>query len=322
MKINHITNIVSKINEYSTIVLSSHKNPDGDALSSSYGLALAIKQAFPEKKVLVALNPDEVEKRFTFLRVKRSLFIKPGEVIEGKYLSIVGDTSVKSRIENLDIIQKADFKICFDHHISSPDMKFDLFWSEPKYSASSLQAIQIADTFLKILNEETAFCLIIGVYTDTNNFRYSLANPMPLSLVANCLKYVNDTTMQIFFDKMSTRSKEDISILKYVSKNIKYLNDFAYVIFKQKEIRKYPKSINIGKKVNMIANIKGIKKWCFFMEEISSDNKKTYNAHFRSKQFSLIPIVTKYSGGGHHNAAGCNLNNKKELKSVIFEVAK
>ena len=322
MKTTIIKKIVQEIEKYPTIVLSAHKNPDGDALSSSYGLALALQEAFPEKKIFVALDPDEIEGRFKFLKVKKSFFVDSKFKVHGRYLSIVGDTSVKSRIENFDIINNADFKICFDHHSSDADVDFDIFWSEPKYPASSLQAIEIANALLKKLNEEIAFCLIIGVYTDTNNFRYSLANPMPLSLVARCLKYVNDQTMQIFFDKMSTRSKDDIKITNYVTKNIKYLNDFAYVIFKIGEIKKYPKNINIGKKVNMIANIEGIKKWCFFIEEVDEEYHRTYNAHFRSKNYSLIPIVTKYSGGGHHNAAGCHLNSKKELKSIIFEVAK
>ena len=322
MKLAIIKNIVEEIKRYPTIVLSAHKNPDGDALSSSYGLALALQEAFPDKKIFVALNPDEIESRFKFLKVKRHFFINPDFKVRGKYLSIVGDTSVESRIENFDIINNADFKICFDHHTSGADVNFDIFWSEPKYPASSLQAIEIANSLLKKLNQEIAFCLIIGVYTDTYNFRYSLANPMPLSLVSKCLKYVDDKTMQIFFDKMTTRSKEDLKIMNYVTKNIKYLNDFAYVIFKIRETKKYPKNINIGKKVNMIANIEGINKWCFFIEEVGEEYHRTYNAHFRSKHYSLIPVVTKYSGGGHHNAAGCHLNSKKQLKSIIFEIAK
>ena len=317
-----IKEIINKLMRYNTIVLTAHTKPDGDAISSSYGLALALLKAFPRKKILVVGDPIQIEKQFSFLKLRKELFISPDAKLEGHYIAIIGDTSVSSRINGYEIIKNANTKICFDHHDSKPDITYDIFWSEPKYHASSLQAIQIANVLLKELNQEIAFCLIIGVYTDTNNFRYSLADPMPMKLVLKCLKYIEDRTMDIFFNKLTTRTKDHMNIMKYALKKVKYSGNFAYVIFTEKQLAKYPDHINIGKLVNMISNIENINKWCFFTQMRDADNNKIYRAHLRSNGPSLLNIVTKYNGGGHHRAAGCTVSSKIELNNIIQELSR
>lgn len=315
-----ITDIKEKLMKYNTIILTSHINPDGDAISSSYGLALALKQAFPQKKILVIGDPDDIENRFKFLKLKRDMFISPTQKIRGHFVAIIGDTSVSTRINGYDIVKHANTKICFDHHDTPADITYDIFWSEPKYYASSLQAIEIANILLEKLTQEIAFCLIIGVYTDTNNFRYSLADPQPLKQVAKCLKYIEDRTMDIFFNKLFIRTKNHIKITKYATKKIKFKNSFAYVIFTIRELKKYPSYLNIGKMVNIISNIEGMTKWCFFTENKNDENKKEYQAHLRSNGPSLISIAKKYNGGGHHRAAGCTIK-KTKIRNFIKEMS-
>jgi nanoRNase/pAp phosphatase (c-di-AMP/oligoRNAs hydrolase) len=101
---------------------------------------------------------------------------------------------------------------------------------------------------------------VIGVYTDTNNFRYSLADPTPLRIASKCLEYIDDRTMDVFYNKLYVRTKDHINIAKFAMKKIKYVNDFAYVIFTIRELKKYPSHINVGKLVNLISNIEGISK--------------------------------------------------------------
>jgi len=43
-----VIDIVEKLTKYNTIVVTSHINPDGDAISSSYGLGLALSQQIIE----------------------------------------------------------------------------------------------------------------------------------------------------------------------------------------------------------------------------------------------------------------------------------
>jgi len=119
-----VIDIVEKLKKYNTIVVTSHINPDGDAISSSYGLGLALKKAFPQKKILVVGEPDEIEKRFRFLKLKRNMFISPTQKVEGDFVAIIGDTSVSSRINGYEIVKQANTKICFDHHDTSADITF------------------------------------------------------------------------------------------------------------------------------------------------------------------------------------------------------
>ena len=43
--------IIQKIEEYDTIIIHRHQHPDPDAYGSQGGLATAIMQSFPAKKV-------------------------------------------------------------------------------------------------------------------------------------------------------------------------------------------------------------------------------------------------------------------------------
>ncbi len=52
--------ITKLIQQNDKIALFHHINPDGDTLSSSYGLALALKEAFPKKEIKVVANEKEL----------------------------------------------------------------------------------------------------------------------------------------------------------------------------------------------------------------------------------------------------------------------
>ena len=58
------TEILQIIQEYSTIIIHRHNNPDGDAMGSQIGLKEIIKTNFPEKNVFVVGDPA---KRYAFM---------------------------------------------------------------------------------------------------------------------------------------------------------------------------------------------------------------------------------------------------------------
>ncbi|MDE5856576.1 MAG: hypothetical protein K2H06_05975, partial [Anaeroplasmataceae bacterium] len=56
--------LFKKIKEYDTIILHRHSRPDLDALGSQRGLALVLKNAYPNKKIYMV---GDMSSRYAFL---------------------------------------------------------------------------------------------------------------------------------------------------------------------------------------------------------------------------------------------------------------
>ena len=118
------TKISNLIKESKKIVLFHHVMPDGDSLSSSYGMLLSLKKEFPDKEIKWIADIDSIKKRFSFLNISFEDVI---ESVDESYLAIVGDTSVASRVYVYDQYDKAGKKVCFDHHTNDLNFEVDLF---------------------------------------------------------------------------------------------------------------------------------------------------------------------------------------------------
>ena len=99
------------IEEYDTIIIHRHSNPDGDAIGSQIGLKAIIELNYPEKDVYVV--GDELG-RYSFMYNKKMDNVET-EVFK-KSLSIVLDTSSPSLISD-DRYTLAKETLRFDHHL-------------------------------------------------------------------------------------------------------------------------------------------------------------------------------------------------------------
>jgi len=114
-----ILKIISKILNSNQITITTHLNPDGDAIGSSLALYLFVKSL--SKKVNLILH-DEVPYNFKFLNHYDEI-IKYNEKMD-KYINesdliIVVDLNDVKRTESMsEILMKSKaYKIIIDHHI-------------------------------------------------------------------------------------------------------------------------------------------------------------------------------------------------------------
>ncbi len=67
--------------------------------------------------------------------------------------------------------------------------------------------------------------------------------------------------------------------------------------------------------VGSLGNIKGIKAWCFLIEE-----EKEIRVRLRSKKPVINTIARKYGGGGHPLAAGASVSSWEDAKLVQEDI--
>ncbi|WKX02468.1 DHH family phosphoesterase [Candidatus Mycoplasma mahonii] len=312
---NYKKEIFNKIKENNKIALFQHIQPDGDSISSSIGLGMAIKEAYPKKEVVVVADYEYLKENFKFLEFDKKMFKTE---VDDSYLGIVGDVSVSARILNIDQLLKTKEIICFDHHQNVTDLKSTIFWHEPTCPASAMQAYQIAKEFEIKFSEGTSLFLMIGILTDTGFFKYSAANPMPLQFTSELLENISNKKMNDLNRLMANRTKADLDMHGYILNNIKYKENVAYIIFSKKTVVKYG-LFNLKIKINTIGNIEGSNIWAFFLPE-EEDGKMFYGCHMRSSGPKISPVATKWGGGGHFKACGAKVKNLDEVHSVIDDL--
>lgn len=313
---NYTKTIAEKIKENNKIALFQHINPDGDSISSSYGLGLAIKEKYPNKEVVVVTDLEYLKTNFKSMTFDETMFANE---IDDTYLGIVGDVSVKDRVIKFEELAKAKEIICFDHHQNESDIEGALFWHESTYPASAIQAYEIAKEFGIEFSEETSVFMLLGILTDTGFFKYSAANPKPLEVVADLFTNVSNERMNKFHSDFARRTKADLEITAYILDNIQYKKNVAYVIFEKEAVDKFG-HVRLKIKVNTIGNIEGTNIWSFFIHTEEEDGSTLWSCNMRSSGPKIVDVAKKWGGGGHFKACGARVKTREDMLQVLEDL--
>lgn len=307
LKISKIKELLSSKKK---ILITSHSNPDGDALGSGLAMMLFLKQFGHEVNFMVPNSfPDFLmwmpgqENILTFDKDKKYCT----QLIESADVLFSLDYNTPSRLgEAGDLFQEAKgLKILIDHHIDPDVEKYDYVFSTVDTTSTS----ELVYDFISFidptkLNIEIAECLYTGIMTDTGSFSYACNYEKTFRIVAELHKLGLDG-VKINRLVYNTYSENRLRLLGYaLSEKLVVLHDFAtaYISLTKEELEKYNyKAGDTEGLVNYALSIKGIKLAALFTEKTNK-----IRISFRSvDDFSVNNLArTYYEGGGHKNAAG------------------
>lgn len=298
------------------IALFHHETIDGDSLSCFYGLYLALKHNFQNKKIVLVGDKDDITRGMGMLKPNLEGLV---DQIDNSFLTIIGDTSSKKKIVKLEEYEKGNLKICFDHHQNNPEIPMDIFWHEPKYHASAMQAYEIVK-FMKLkLNEEVAFFLMVGLLTDTGQFSFSLNDSLIPQYYSELLKYISKEKMDFYFTTMKRKTMQDIEIMKFIYSNLKIDGQVAYVVVNKETIAKFSDA-RMKIFLSSFGNVEGTNLWVMF-SEMEKEGKWGYKLHLRSNGPDVSKYAQNNNGGGHIRASGAFVPfEEKNIEKIIKEL--
>lgn len=168
----------------STIGVVCHVGPDGDAIGSALGLAVAARAA--GKQVSVSFGePFVVPKQFDFLPL--DLLVPPGQFPEALDVVVSCDAAVADRLGSLaPKAASADTLIVVDHHASNTGFG-DVQIIDPAAAATAQLIAMLLRHVGWPITAEVATCLYTGLVTDTGRFQYSNTKPEVLHLAGDLL---------------------------------------------------------------------------------------------------------------------------------------
>ena len=302
--------ILNKIKEFETIIIHGHIRPDGDSIGSQYGLMYLIKASFPEKNVYVTGESSDYV----------SFIGKPNLLDENLFsnaLSICVDTPVIKRLGDKRF-DKSNYSIKIDHHLKEEKYADYEYIDENAASCSEI----IVEFFMKniselIMTKKCAEALLVGMMTDTGNFRYDKVNSKTFLCASTLMNYGVD--LNYINNNLSSERLELLKLKGYCLSNFKISEyGFAYIILDKKTINEYNVSDEEASSlVYLFSTIKDVPAWAMIIE-----NDEEIRIRLRSKGPNINELAKKYNGGGHEKASGAKLNNWDELDDFISQANK
>jgi len=301
--------ILEKIKEYSKIIICRHIRPDGDCMGSTIGLREILRASFPDKKIYSIGNQKAEYLKF--------LPAEDESIPESEYsdaLIIVVDTANSDRIDN-PLYSRGKEIIKIDHHIRVEDFGV-INYVDEEIPATACIITEFYNDFKDelVMNEKAALALYVGITTDTGRFRYRGVTANVLRLAAILLDYNLD--LERIYSNLYLKDVDSLKLQGEVYKKFKSTpHGVLYIHITSKMQRRYNLTPEeAAAMVNSLDSVKGSLIWIIFVDQ----KDKTIRARIRSRFVSIDTVGNKYRGGGHANAAGATVYNKKEIKALVL----
>jgi phosphoesterase RecJ-like protein len=289
--------LIEALKNCKTVLISVHKNPDGDALGSQIGLMLALEKI---GKVVFAHNLDPVPEIYRFLPGTDR--ITTGPSVKGTYDAFLVLDADPPRTGLFNGSWPARTLINIDHHVTNP-REWPLTWLDPDATATGEMIYRLM-TGLKIpLDKDIATCLYTAIFTDTGSFRYSNTTAESMRIAATLIEAGADpwTVTENVYESYAFKR---INLLGKVLSGIERSQDgrIAWVLVTDDLYRQTGTSAeDTDNFVNFVRSVKGVEVAILFRQTGAAQFKISLRAKGR---VDLSGLATSLGGGGHKNAAG------------------
>ncbi len=305
------------------IVITPHKNPDGDAIGSSLALWHYLRAKGHDAQVIV---PNDFPRFLKWMPGSSDILIFEKDsdrslgFIEQADLIFTLDFNDLSRIGGLQEPFEASnaLFIMIDHH-QSPQPYADITYSDVSMSSTCEMVYNFIEQMgdMRLMTESIASSLYAGILTDTGSFKFSSTTSRTHEVVADLIRHGADNASihnQIF----DTNTPDRLHLLGRALNNMVILPEYctAYITLSKKDLDEFTfKKGDTEGFVNYGLTLDGI---CFAAIFIENSDNGHIKISFRSKgEFSVNEFSrTHFNGGGHTNAAGgrSDLNMEETVK--------
>jgi len=322
---SQISEIQQKLKESKKIAVSTHYNPDGDAIGSSLALySYFSAQGFEIQCVIPNNMPDfyrwmpgaeHIVNAHKKMKEARKI------LMEADVLFLV-DMNAEQRsgidLQNA-LIETQAYKILIDHH-PNPTVECAIVYSDTNTTSTCENIYRFLTEINNepFLNKEIGSCIYTGIITDTGSLSYACNNPETYTLLAKLMELgVNGEN--IHRNIYDNYAESRIRLLGLSLNTLKVFHHLgtSYMHLTQEEMKKNKfKEGDTEGFVNYGISLKGIFFTAFFIER-----EKRIRISFRSKgPFDVNQFAqTYFQGGGHRNAAASYHYDTLENTIKYFE---
>ncbi|MCS6982145.1 MAG: bifunctional oligoribonuclease/PAP phosphatase NrnA [Flavobacteriales bacterium] len=310
-----------------SLVILTHKNPDGDALGAALGLCNFFLQK--DKKTCV-LIPDAYPHYYRFLPGRHKIVVADKQPDAARLALTQSDLIFCldfNRLDRLDLLEETFRKlqvpkVLIDHH---PDPE-KAEWIHVFHDTSASSTSEMVGRFLELvfpqdpLSPEVATCLFTGIFMDTGGFMYGFS----ADTFRQCMRLMEAgaRTQEFIHHVFQNNTLDRLRLFGYcLYEKLQVLPEYAtaYMSLTQEEMKRFNfRKGDSENFVNMALSLGNVQIAVLITEQ---DNGIT-RLSFRSKgEIPVNELATLYfSGGGHRNAAGGQVQgNASQAEALLKE---
>ncbi|HHL73332.1 MAG TPA: bifunctional oligoribonuclease/PAP phosphatase NrnA, partial [Bacteroidetes bacterium] len=178
------------IERYNRFVLTTHVNPDGDALGSEMAFARYLQQCGKQVSIL---NSSPTPETFHFLDPKKMMQQFDArqhiELLTSSDVLFILDISDWKRLRELgELVQTLPIeKVCIDHHLREGRFA-DVDIIHPQASSTGELLFELFSGLKAKMTVPICEALYTAILTDTGNFRFSNTSPRVMRIAAELME--------------------------------------------------------------------------------------------------------------------------------------
>lgn len=295
---------LEEIRKADSFLLTTHTNPDGDAIGSMLALHQFLQAL--GKSDITSANQDSVPRIYAWLPLADT--IVNGDTLRKSYdLVIIIDVAQRTRVGSIGEAFAPDQRILvLDHHLEENPCGDVNFMDATLASASEIVVDLYAEAGIPI-SEDAAACAYVGLATDTGGFRFGNTNARAHAhaeqLVATGIN-VSEISSRVFDDV----SRKKIAMMRVLLENlvVSECGRYSYSTITLSDMESHEAtSEDLDGLVNLTRDIEGVVVGVLFREISASQSKVS----LRSKTgFDSSACLNPFGGGGHAGAAGASMD--------------
>ena len=302
---NKFAAVLKEVRRHHCFLISTHHNPDADAISSAVAVALWLKSL---GKTVHVLNEDPCPEWLTFLP-KTSLLKKAADVKKLDYDAAIicdcGDLSRVGSVSRLLVAGKPMINI--DHHVTN-DRFGTINVVDVKASSTCEMVFDLLKEARFKLNRDVAALLYAGIMTDTGSFRYDNTTARTHAVIA-ALMDLKVSAPDMYQRLYVGIPVSDMKLFTQLIHQADLLfNNRVYCVSLSKKIAaRFSKSFDLKEKLfTFLRSLEGIEVVVILTEV----NSKEVRVNLRSQgDFDVARLAQRFEGGGHVKAAGCKVHD-------------
>jgi phosphoesterase RecJ-like protein len=296
--------VVGALRQHERFLVTTHENPDGDALGSLLATKLALVR-LGKNVVMYLADGAPLPNEYRFMELDQLQRLLPADA--GERVLVAVDCANESRLgPDPEILMSARLVIDIDHHHDNTRFgDVNLIVADASSTGEVLRDV-FADLGVE-LTPEIAEALYIALVTDTGRFQYANTTPKALRLAAELVEAGADVhrvfqgvyeSVQFAKLKLLARALERAQIYEggRIVVSVLKRTDFTEVGAAE------PYSEGI---IDYLRAVEGAEMAVLIREPPRVDGP-THRVSLRSSvdELDVSPIARLFGGGGHRQAAG------------------
>ncbi len=317
--------IINQIKRAQHLLLASHCNPDGDAVSSLLAMGLALGKL---NKRVTLYNASPIPAVYRFLpsverivrHIKKTTTYDVALILDCGHMARVGEAHTK--VSQIPVI------INIDHHVTNTYFG-NIQLIDPDACSTAEIVYRLIQAINAPIDKAIATSIYTGILTDTGSFRFSNTNQAAFAISQEMVRYGVEP-YNVAKHVFGTYSLGRIKLLNLALDSIEISDNgklsvmtLTNAMFAETETQ--PEDVD--GMINYARRIEDVKVAALIQEQkngnANSDESRKFHVSLRSDgSVDVAAIAGSFGGGGHSSAAGFQVKmTMAKLKSEIITLS-